>query len=67
MRGFLGKIKEKLRPFSLKGEAAFINFADGALPTNAHEKAYFGDNAEELRRVKQIWDKDNFFKWNQGV
>lgn len=67
MRGFLGKVKEKLRPLSLNGEAAFINFADGALPTKAHEKAYFGDNVEELRRVKEMWDKDNFFKWDQGV
>lgn len=64
---FLGKVKEKLRPFSLKAEAAFINFVDGVLPTNAHEKAYFGDNTEELRCVKAIWDNDSFFKWDQSV
>ena len=67
MRGFLGTVKKKLRPFSLKGEAAFINFPDGALSRKTHERAYFGDNCEELRRTKKIWDKDNFFKWTQGV
>jgi hypothetical protein len=20
-----------------------------------------------LRRVKELWDRDNFFKWSQGV
>ncbi|KAI1439619.1 hypothetical protein F5Y02DRAFT_412109 [Annulohypoxylon stygium] len=67
MRGFLGNVKSKLRKYSLNGEAAFINFPDGALRKNAHERAYFGDNREELRRVKEIWDKDNFFKWSQSV
>jgi hypothetical protein len=67
MRRFLLKIKEALRPLSLNGEAAFINFPDRDLPTKSHESAYFGDNGEELRRVKEIWDKDNFFRWVQGV
>ncbi|KAI0893002.1 FAD-binding domain-containing protein [Annulohypoxylon nitens] len=66
MRGFLGNIKSKLRQYSLNGEAAFINFPDGVLCKNAHERAYFGDNREELRRVKEIWDRGNFFKWSQG-
>lgn len=67
MRGFLGTVKAKLRRFSLSGEAAFINFPDGALSKKVHEKAYFGDNREKLRRVKETWDKDNFFHWAQGV
>ncbi|KAF5698444.1 FAD-binding domain-containing protein [Fusarium mundagurra] len=67
MRRFLVEIKEALRPLSLNGEAAFINFPDRDLPTKSHESAYFGDNREELRRVKEIWDKDNFFRWVQGV
>ncbi|KAF3483021.1 uncharacterized protein GIQ15_02345 [Arthroderma uncinatum] len=67
MRGFLGKVKKRLRPFSLNKEAAFINFPDGAMTNDTHERAYFGDNREELRRVKETWDKSNFFKWDQGV
>lgn len=67
MRQFLAKVKKALRPFSLNKEAAFINFPDRDFPTKSHERAYFGDNREELRRVKEIWDKDNFFKWVQGV
>ncbi|KAF4574829.1 oxygen-dependent FAD-linked oxidoreductase family protein [Pleurotus pulmonarius] len=67
MRLFLAKVKKALRPLSLNGEAAFINFPDRDFPIKSHERAYFGDNRDELRRIKQIWDKDNFFKWVQGV
>lgn len=67
MRGFLGAVKGLLRPQALRGEAAFLNFPDGVLPANAYERAYFGGNYEELRRVKEIWDKDAFFKFSQGV
>lgn len=67
MRGFCGKVKKELRPYSLNQEAAFFNFADGSLSKNAYERAYFGENRQELRRVKQIWDRDNFFEWSQGV
>lgn len=67
MRGFLGELKKKLRPFSLDSVAAFINFPDGVLGKSAHEQAYFGGNREELRDIKEIWDRDNFFKWDQGV
>ncbi|KAG5637327.1 hypothetical protein H0H81_004973 [Sphagnurus paluster] len=67
MRAFLGEAKRDLRPLSLQGEAAFVNFPDGALPPNFHERAYWGENRHELRRVKEIWDKDNFFSTEQGV
>ncbi|KAF5319516.1 hypothetical protein D9619_008714 [Psilocybe cf. subviscida] len=66
MRKFLGDAKELLRKLSLQGKAAFINFPDGALQGDV-EQAYWGDNSEELRRIKQIWDKDDFFQWEQGV
>ena len=67
MRTFLGEAKRELRPLSLDGEAAFVNFPDGALPADVCERAYWGNNREELRRVKQIWDQDNFFRSEQGV
>jgi hypothetical protein len=67
MRAFLGEAKRDLRPLSLQGNAAFINFPDGALPADVCERAYWGDNREELRRIKEIWDKDNFFQSKQGV
>ncbi|KAJ7476925.1 hypothetical protein B0H11DRAFT_1727141 [Mycena galericulata] len=67
MRAFLGEAKRALRPLSLQGAAAFVNFPDGALPPEFCERAYWGGNREELRRVKQIWDKDNFFRSEQGV
>ncbi|KAJ7260881.1 hypothetical protein B0H12DRAFT_1274617 [Mycena haematopus] len=56
-----------LRPLSLQGEAAFINFPDGVLPADVCERAYWGDNRDELRRVKQIWHKNGFFQSEQGV
>ena len=67
MRRFLASVKKKLRPLSLDGVAAFINFPDRDFPTKSHERAYFGDNKEELRRVKKIWDPDAFFSWIQAV
>ncbi|KAK0666811.1 hypothetical protein QBC41DRAFT_348538 [Cercophora samala] len=67
MRGFLQGFKEKLRPFSMMGRASFANFPDAALPRDAHERSYYGNNHQELRRIKQIWDPAKFFDWNQGV
>ncbi|KAK3947832.1 hypothetical protein QBC32DRAFT_353227 [Pseudoneurospora amorphoporcata] len=67
MRGFLQKFKEKLRPFSMMGRAAFINFPDAALQSNASERVYYGNNRQKLQSIKKIWDRDNFFQWNQGV
>jgi hypothetical protein len=67
MRDFCRAFKARLRPFSTMGRAAFINFPDGALGTDAHERAYYGNNRKKLQLVKQIWDKDNFFDWAQGV
>ncbi|KAH8690930.1 hypothetical protein BGW36DRAFT_306718 [Talaromyces proteolyticus] len=67
MRGFMGKLKKKLRPFSLGKAAAFFNFPDRDLVKAGYERAYFGDNRQELRRIKEIWDKDNLFRWAQGI
>ncbi|KAL7919145.1 hypothetical protein ACQKWADRAFT_329990 [Trichoderma austrokoningii] len=67
MRFFLAKVKTALRPLSLNGEAAFVNFPDRDFPTKFHEKAYFGDNWEELRLVKAMWDKNKLFRFSQGV
>ncbi|KAF2807335.1 FAD-binding domain-containing protein [Mytilinidion resinicola] len=67
MRRFLASVKKKLRPLSLNGEASFVNFPDRDFPTKFHERAYFGGNKDELRRVKQMWDPDGFFRWIQGV
>ncbi|KAE8440889.1 hypothetical protein EG329_006356 [Mollisiaceae sp. DMI_Dod_QoI] len=67
MRDFCKAFKARLRPFSTKGRAAFINFPDGALGTEAYERAYYGNNRKKLQLVKQIWDEDNFFEWPQGI
>ncbi|KAE8147148.1 hypothetical protein BDV25DRAFT_169381 [Aspergillus avenaceus] len=67
MRGFCQKMKEKLKPFSMMKRASFINFPDNALVKATHERVYYGNNRQELQRIKQIWDQENFFDWSQGV
>ncbi|KAJ7217886.1 hypothetical protein GGX14DRAFT_357929 [Mycena pura] len=76
MRGVLRTLQQ-LRPYSLYKRAAFINFPDATLdqedlppgtrPEDVYERAYYGDNYKELRKVKRLWDKDDFFRWDQAV
>ncbi|KUJ08977.1 FAD-binding domain-containing protein [Mollisia scopiformis] len=67
MQNLCRSIRAKLRPFSIFAEAAFVNFPNEATPKTAHESAYYGTNREKLREVKKMWDKNNFFGWDQGV
>ncbi|KAK3389748.1 hypothetical protein B0H63DRAFT_464257 [Podospora didyma] len=67
MREFLGRFRVALRPYSMMKEAAFINFPDETLLADVQERAYYGNNRQELQRVKHIWDKDNYWNWVQGV
>ncbi|RYP31678.1 hypothetical protein DL767_005591 [Monosporascus sp. MG133] len=67
MRGFLERMKPRLSPLGMVQGATFINFPDDSLSQDAHEISYFGNNHQELRRIKQTWDGDNFFKWSQGI
>ncbi|KAM0260182.1 hypothetical protein ACHAQJ_002948 [Trichoderma viride] len=67
MLDFLNDFKRELRPYSMMGHAAFINFPDRLLASDAHEQAYYGNNLNELQQIKKMWDKDNFFDWDQGV
>jgi hypothetical protein len=67
MREFCKRMSEKLRDFSIMKHAAYINFPDGSLPTDAHEIAYYGNNRKKLQRVKETWDKKEFFKWDHSV
>jgi len=62
MRGFLKRMKPKLSLHGMVQGATFINFPDDSLKADAYEKSYYGHNYQELRRIKQIWHKDNFFK-----
>lgn len=67
MWDFLNDFKKELRPYSINGQAAFINFPDGKLASDVHEQAYYGENRHALQQAKKIWDMDDFFHWNQGV
>lgn len=67
MRSFLNQMKVKLGPYGMVRGATFINFPDDTLKPEVHEKSYYGMNYLELRRIKKMWDKDNFFRWPQGI
>jgi FAD/FMN-containing dehydrogenase len=67
MRRFLGQMKPRLSEYGMVKGATFINFPDDALKSEAHEQAYYGNNRQKLRDIKQTWDPDNFFKWSQGI
>ncbi|KAH7159777.1 hypothetical protein B0J13DRAFT_432338 [Dactylonectria estremocensis] len=67
MRAVLERLNASLREYSISGLGAFINFADAALKDTAHERVYYGENHQDLRRVKAMWDKTNFFNWSQSV
>lgn len=67
MRGFARKFKDRLRQYSISGKAAFINFPDSSMPDTDHLKAYYGNNRDKLQQVKSIWDRNNYWKWDQGI
>ncbi|KAK1254084.1 hypothetical protein MKX08_008079 [Trichoderma sp. CBMAI-0020] len=37
------------------------------LASDIHEETHYGENRHALQHVKNIWDKDDFFHWDQGV
>ena len=43
----------------------YINYID--FNTDNYEKDYFGNNLKKLKRVKDKYDPDNFFKRPFGV
>ncbi|RYC56643.1 hypothetical protein CHU98_g9564 [Xylaria longipes] len=67
MRAFLGKFKDRLKPLSITKQAAFVAFPDASLADDTYEKAYYGENRIKLQQVKRLWDKGNFFNWDQAI
>ncbi|PNP38480.1 hypothetical protein TGAMA5MH_09561 [Trichoderma gamsii] len=67
MWNFLDRFKGELRRYSINGQAAFINFPDGRLAPDIHERAYYGENRHALQQIKNVWDESDFFHWDQGV
>lgn len=77
MENFFKSLREKLRPLSINKQSSFYNFPnnvqedklDGAFmpPPWDHEATYFGENKEGLQEVKQLWDPNDYFHWDQGV
>ncbi|CAE6411860.1 unnamed protein product [Rhizoctonia solani] len=59
------KVKKFLIPHTIQGKAAYVNFVDPALPN--WQEAYYGDNYPRLQQVKEEWDPDNFFNFQQSI
>ncbi|KAM0541302.1 hypothetical protein ACHAPJ_013296 [Fusarium lateritium] len=67
MRKFLETLNEQLRKYSMNELGVYVNFPDETMDKNTYEKAYYGENREELQRIKAVWDKKNIFGWPHGV
>ncbi|KAI0481906.1 hypothetical protein F4859DRAFT_503591 [Xylaria cf. heliscus] len=67
IRAFMGQFKDRLKPLSITKQASFVAFPDASLADDAYEKAYYGENRLKLQQVKRLWDKKNFFDWNQAI
>lgn len=67
LRNFFGTFKERLKPYSMMGRAAFINFPDNTYNLESYQRKYFGSNRRKLQQIKKTWDKDNYFDWFQGI
>lgn len=46
-------------------QGSFVNWPYAQLPD--WETAYYGDNAVRLRQVKQRYDPDNLFRYDQSI
>ncbi|KAF4969177.1 hypothetical protein FSARC_3553 [Fusarium sarcochroum] len=62
IRSITNAIREEFKRFrkEFKGDK-------GSLQKEANKESYYGKNHLKLRQVKKIWDKDNYFKWQQGI
>ncbi|KAH7333683.1 hypothetical protein B0J17DRAFT_771333 [Rhizoctonia solani] len=67
MLDFVTKFKDTLLRYTIKEKAAYVNFTDPTLDKNKWQEAYYGDNYPRLQEVKQEWDPDNFFKFEQSI
>ncbi|KAI5805334.1 hypothetical protein DFH27DRAFT_480501 [Peziza echinospora] len=67
MDGFCQRFAATLRPLSIGGKAAYINFPDRKLSCKSYGDAYYGRNYTKLQEIKGIWDKDNYFRYSQSI
>ncbi|KAE8137273.1 hypothetical protein BDV38DRAFT_293029 [Aspergillus pseudotamarii] len=56
--------KTDLMTYSIEGKAGFLNFPDRDLcVTDSHREAYYGDNRDKVRRIKEKWDPSGIFQF----
>ena len=56
---------EKLQYIKTVTEGSFINFP--CAENDDYENAYYGDNKDLLRLLKEKYDKDDFFSFEQDI
>ncbi|CAE6395715.1 unnamed protein product [Rhizoctonia solani] len=62
---FVNKVKDKLVPHTIQGKAAYVNFVDRTI--HNWQEAYYGDNYPRLQQIKQEWDPNDFFNFEQSI
>ncbi|CAE6358474.1 unnamed protein product [Rhizoctonia solani] len=65
MIDYVGEVKEKLLQYTIQGKAAYVNFTDPTIPN--WQEAYYGDNYSRLQQIKEDWDSDDFFHFEQSI
>ncbi|KAJ3775904.1 hypothetical protein FB446DRAFT_359569 [Lentinula raphanica] len=65
MLKFMKRVRDTLNPCSLKGNASYVNYIDGA--REDWQYAYYGENYSRLQQIKERWDPTNFFHFEQSI
>jgi FAD/FMN-containing dehydrogenase len=55
--------RASMQPYVTGG--AYVNYCDRALPNWL--QAYYGENLTKLRQIKQKYDPENFFTYDQSI
>lgn len=59
------RLRDELTKYAIGGKAAYVNFIDNTL--TGWWDAYYDTNYERLRQLKQIYDPEDFFEFQQSI
>ncbi|CEL59134.1 hypothetical protein RSOLAG1IB_09111 [Rhizoctonia solani AG-1 IB] len=65
MIDYVRKVREKLVQYTIQHKASYVNFTDSTIPN--WQEAYYGENYSRLQEIKQEWDPNNFFHFEQSI
>jgi hypothetical protein len=67
IRSFLHRFKARMNNHSITEYAAFVNFLDGAFPSEVHEQAYYATIARNCGISSKSGTRTISFNWRQSV